>query len=212
MSDYERALTTIAAFCFSVVVLLYQWLANNFLIPSNPLLQQAVSYFASVGFYAIIFRALALLYSRYAHKRVPLEFRVDGTWHYIQTIPATNSLRIGRCEIRQSIDNIVVIGNGFLPDSMELSNSWKSEVAKVDTHGLFLVYNSTGLRNTQRDRRGLITANLEGKPPTIMHGFWTDATPGDASGSITFYHNEDEYKKELQRLSSSPPTNTVLAP
>jgi len=202
MDNYKGVLITIATFCFSIVILVYQWLVVNLpATSSNLLLSQIILYLTSVGFYVIIFKISTYIYFKYFHDFLKRSNLIDGKWYYIQHIEGNNSYRTGYCEIEHSENIIMISGNGFFPEDNSFSNRWQSEIAMIKGRQLICSYESIGVRSKQVVRRGLILCNLMDKPPKYMHGFWTDIGTNDSRGMIIFFKEKKTFDQETNKLS-----------
>ncbi len=200
----------------TLAVVLQGFVLNNIsILPANiPFANIIEQLLKSTTIYLCLQKALIVLYEKYLWKILHKQYNISGSWyHTFRDNNDENYCRIGKTEIRQSINEINISGvnvnNDF--DFRKLSQ-WKSTSVSLDATGeiIFSYTNTRVGKYTDKDdalnkKDGVMHVRIErnkfGVPYQII-GMYHDSIPSIHRGDVVWRRKED-WSDEFEKANGN---------
>jgi len=214
MIKFNKIIITIASACFSISLAIFLIVEKLIFGNNSSIANILLLAFSTIGVYSMIFSSLIWIYKKYIHKRINNIYNLDGDWFVISEIQGSEksitSIRHGKCSIDANLSEGIKLTGEHLRIDNTFSSSWSSETADILGGRLVLFYISDGISSHHPISRGVITLNINGSPPTLMNGVWSDIAPLTNRGITSFFRDEAKYLERLDVLKNVYSNETTI--
>lgn len=176
---------------FSVlVVLIFHTIIMNFVVPVVPIspkLSIIISVLSSTAIYAVLFKVLIFIYSKYLWKLFAANINIQGSWSAVIFDENGEAIRKGEFFIEQDFEKIIINCKNFdYSNEKKITVIWKSEQAWIEDLTLHFTYSARSLIKGVPNKNGHSVMQLDGNaPPMEMTGVYYS----DQKGRITLERN-----------------------